>query len=337
MLLKTIKFFKKNKRLPIFGEIKRYFRIKQPKMPMPFFIQLEPTTKCNFDCVMCTRSTFSPERLNKDLSLIEFKKILQEIPSIRRIKLQGIGEPFLNKYLEEILQYGKQKNISFDTVTNGSLLHKKINLIPYFDSVTISLDSTDKKIFEKIRRHSNYDLIINNLKKITFLRKQKRWQTKIRISTVITHLNYHNIRKIIDLAIELDLDEVGFVEIENWTVERESTYVFEKQFINQERKLSSAINKDIIQLKKEYSSIIKIDLLPSDPRKNHCLWPFYHVYITVDGYITPCCIRANPQIFNFGNIFRDNFKKIWDGNKYQNFRKSLMLNTYNPICDNCPD
>jgi len=89
-------------------------------------------------------------------------------------------------------------------------------------------------------------------------------------------------------------------------------------------------------LKKGIESL-EIGFLSSEKRKLKCRWPFDSCFITVDGFVTPCCIRANPEVFNFGNIFETPFKEIWNGEKYQKFRETMIKNLPNPICDNCPD
>ena len=45
-------------------------------IPEPSTIQLEPTTKCNLKCVTCSRHTFETSRLNRDLTIDEFKYII---------------------------------------------------------------------------------------------------------------------------------------------------------------------------------------------------------------------------------------------------------------------
>lgn len=79
-------------------------------MPPPKFIQVEPSTKCNLDCETRTRSDMSSTSLNEDLTLPKFKEILREIPSIEKIKLQGIGG-LLNPDLWEILNIGAKRGI----------------------------------------------------------------------------------------------------------------------------------------------------------------------------------------------------------------------------------
>ena len=68
-----------------------------------------------------------------------------------------------------------------------------------------------------------------------------------------------------------------------------------------------------------------------------CHWPFTSAFITAEGYITPCCLRPDPNVMNFGNINEKSFKEIWNSEKYVEFRKNMAEGRANPICDNCPN
>jgi len=336
LLVKGLKFTLREKRLPSYSEILKAFNIKREKMPLPVFIQLEPTTKCNLSCIMCTRHTLNPKRLNKDLTLENFKKIVKQIPTLKKIKLQGMGEPFLNPELHNILEFGHKHGIKFTTITNGTVLDRNIELIKYFDEIAVSLDTTDKEQYKNIRKGGELEKVLSNIKKAILFKKENNLNTKIRINAVITHLNVDEIPKLIQLAIKLGLDSVGFVEVENWKTPVENDYEKELEFVLKARERSKEI-KSLIEFYRKNFTNIQIRFLPSDKRKKACFWPFYSCFITVDGFVTPCCIRMNPDVINFGNVFEKNFKEIWNSDKYKKFRKTIICNLPNPICDNCPN
>lgn len=277
----------------------------------------------------------SQSRLNRDLTVDNFQRIISQVPTIQTIKIQGMGEPFLNQNLKEILILGRKKNIKFNTICNGSLLMQNDDLLDFFSSITVSLDSPNKKKFEIIRRGGNFDAVINNIKSAIHIKKQRNLKNKIGVNMVVTHKNYREIDDMISLAKLLGVDYVGFVEVENWNTPK-GTDIANGNFIRDSRKVSSLINKKIRKLIQQNKSL-KINFLSSAPRKQKCLWPFRNLFITVDGFLTPCCIRPNPEIFNFGNIYKDNFLEIWNGSKYQDFRQSLIEDKNNFICDKCPD
>jgi len=335
IVFKTLKFLYQKKRLLTKSEVLSYLKIRRKVMPLPYYAQIEPTTYCNFDCIICVRKTFNPSILNRHLTLAEFKIILNQIPSLKYIKLQGIGEPFLNPDLGEILKFGKQRKIIFKTISNGSVLKTNKHLIQYFDYLTISFDSANKDNFEKIRRGSNFDVILENIKEIVDYKIKNKLKTKIGINTVVTHLNYQEIPQIIKLALSLRTDYIRFVEVKNCLTLIEQQFLKEQEFIKKSRRYIPKV-REIIEEERRKIRGFSIGFLSSENRKSICKWPFYMVYITVDGFVTPCCILPNPEVFNFGNIYQEDFKKIWNGEKYQKFRESLIKNQPNFVCDHCP-
>ena len=71
-------------------------KLKYFKLPyLPLTMDIEPTTGCNFRCTMCDVS--SPNWVTKNMKIETFKKIVDMNKQLLQIKLQGMGEPFVNK------------------------------------------------------------------------------------------------------------------------------------------------------------------------------------------------------------------------------------------------
>lgn len=336
-LYRGAKFLLTQKRLPSHSEIIRSLNLRLLRMPLPTFIQLEPTTRCNFNCIMCTRRSLNKKRLNADLTLREFIKIVKQIPTLKKIKLQGFGEPLLNPYIWEILHYGKGKGISFTTTTNGFLVGEYLReIVMYFDEIILSMDSMNKFIFENIRRGGNFDKIIEGLIHLIECKKKFKSQIRIGINMVVHSLNFKEIPQLVGMAKRIGVDFVSIVEVENWKTPLEDEYAQDRLFIDEARKVSDRIRKLVTYVAYKNPDF-PIYFLSSEKRKKTCYWPFYSCFITVDGYITPCCIRMNPEVINFGNIHENSFAELWNGNEYVLFRKTILKNLPNPICDQCPD
>jgi len=341
-IIKASKFIIREKRPPNYREILVGLNIKKQTMPLPIFIQLDPTTRCNLNCVMCIRSKMNSSRLNQDLSLEKFKHILKEIPTLKYIRLQGIGEPILNKDIWKITQYGIQKGIEFTTSTNGTLINKdNVDLfLKNFKAVGISLDAASPEIYFHIRQANFYNKIVENIKLMVQRKKELKAKTEIYINFVISHLNYKEIDAITKLAKNCGVDSIGFVEVVNWKTSLENDYDEEKEFILQARQFKKIIDENVLRVKQEVEQekSIKIKVCRfSDKFKLKCRWSFDYCHITVDGFVTPCSIRTDPDVFNFGNIFETSFKEIWNSKKYQQFRQTIIEDLPNSICDSCPD
>jgi len=303
--------------------------------PLPRFLQLEHTTSCNFNCITCSRKTFA-HRLNKNLTLDQFKAILQNFPDLEMINMTGMGESFLNPDLLQMLEYSKNKNIATVIGTNGSIIDKHLDTLKYIERLGFSLDSSDPKSYENIRPGGDFNKIIDNIKKVVEDRNSNKYQMEININSVICDANYMQIPTLAGLASELGVDFIGFVEAENWEIASEPGYKSEKAFITKAREKHDEI-KNLIKSTREQYPKLRIVHTSTDKLKPTCMWVFQWAYITVDGYAVPCCRRPNPQIFNFGNVFETPFKEIWNSKKYVDFRRSMNKNLLNPICDDCPD
>ncbi len=72
---------------------------------LPTSIDVEPIDTCNFACDHCQVTHWT--RKTTRLTTERFVSILRQLPMLRQIKLQGMGEPLLNSHLIEILEEGE--------------------------------------------------------------------------------------------------------------------------------------------------------------------------------------------------------------------------------------
>jgi pyrroloquinoline quinone biosynthesis protein E len=197
---------------------------------MPFIVQIEPTTKCNLNCISCTHSTYTKDMIG-DLSFENFKKIINQIPTALIVKLQGMGEPFFNHDIVNMLKYSKQKGMITEVISNGTILNEEA--LKYLDSLVFSFDGATKKTYEKIRVGSNFERVVGNIKKAVKLKKD----TTICMSIVVLKENINELKEFVDLAKGLGVDAVGFSPVEQWEVE-ESQKRNQKSVIKNESVIS---------------------------------------------------------------------------------------------------
>lgn len=160
----------------------------------PPVVQIEPTSICNFRCIMCYQAdkSFSnkSEGFMGHMSLDTFKKAIDELEgNIEAITFASRGEPTLNKDFIKMLKYSSGKFLGLKLNTNASMLNERvINEILSSDLQTIvfSIDEKDKEAYEKIRINGNFDKIIKNLELFNNIRntKYKRSDKIVRISGV---------------------------------------------------------------------------------------------------------------------------------------------------------
>jgi len=298
---------------------------------LPDYLQLEPTSRCNMNCRNCTRDTLSKFG---DLRLDSFLHITGQFPFLREVKLQGLGEPLLNNSLFDMAGFLKEKKITTYIATNGTLVTKETasDMVKYFDKIEISIDSSDRQLLKDIRGKDCMDDTLRGAR----LLKSSNGESDIAINFVMEKSNAGNLAAMIGLAKDLDINHINVVGLQNW-VNTGSAYTDKRRDIFQRSAKAAAGSgnyaKEIMQLAK--SSNIYVDFSISDNQRRGCFWRKRGVYISWNGYVTPCCIRPNYEEFNFGNIFEEDIRHIWNSPKYINFRGALDAGKIPSLCKGC--
>lgn len=143
----------------------------------PLHVDIESTSACNLNCRMCYRN-FITEKIGY-IEWALFKKIIDEGAEYRlpSIKLNYRGEPLLHPQLPEMVAYAKRKGIiEVQFNTNGLLLSKKKIgelLDAGLDRIIFSFDGATRETYERIRRGSNYERVINNIETMVKMRNER--------------------------------------------------------------------------------------------------------------------------------------------------------------------
>jgi sulfatase maturation enzyme AslB (radical SAM superfamily) len=150
---------------------KLYDRYKKRSFPQIFEFELD--NKCNLACIICNPlfsssiTDVTSQNLKKSPYDKNFlKQIEKYIPHLKEAKFYG-GEPFLISIYfdiwEEMLAHNP--NIQILIQTNGSILNDRIKKILSKGkfNINISIDSTNKERFEKIRKNAHFEQVLENL------------------------------------------------------------------------------------------------------------------------------------------------------------------------------
>lgn len=166
-------------------------------MLIPGHIQIETINgTCTARCIMCTIKSWT--RKPYVMTVEEFNSILNKLLPHKSyfdyLTLHGCGEPLLDETLHQKVKLAK--NMGFKGVgfaTNCTNLDEKVsrNLIEAgLDTLICSVDSIHKEIHEKIRIHTNFEIIVKNIKKFIELRNEIGSKTKVMIRFIRQKENY---------------------------------------------------------------------------------------------------------------------------------------------------
>ncbi|MFT5726511.1 MAG: wyosine [tRNA(Phe)-imidazoG37] synthetase (radical SAM superfamily) [Desulforhopalus sp.] len=146
------------------------------RLGMSLGVDLVPKKVCSLDCVYCevgktTKLTLErKEYIKVDRVKEDLTNYFNNNPDPDYITFSGSGEPTLNVFIDEILQFIKENkpNVPVAVLTNGTLLHDsnvRATLLKA-DLVLPSLDAATEEVFNKINRPAeglNIDTCIQTL------------------------------------------------------------------------------------------------------------------------------------------------------------------------------
>ncbi|MBN3038397.1 MAG: radical SAM protein [Candidatus Omnitrophica bacterium] len=300
----------------------------------PIFVQIEPTIDCNLRCAACINPTLKRE--TRMLSLSKFKEIIRQLPYVQKISLVGAGEPLLNPEIFNIIEYAKSRGLTIGFATNATLIDDKIAqriIHSGLDWLNISLDGATKGTYENIRKGADFDAVLKNIELLIRM-KGKRNKPEISVWFLALKNNLDELPGLVLLVERLGISELFVQTVHNWG--DPSLKNIDSQRIDDTARIKKVFSQAIALARKKQIKFEYVNV-PDKGKTRFCKWPWKSCYITVDGYVTPCCLHgADPKVINFGNIFSESFEEIWNNKAYQDFRKKLKSDDVPSICVDCP-
>jgi len=304
---------------------------------LPYIIDIEPNSRCNFRCTMCQVSDWDKGQRARDMKFEEYKSLIDSNPQLIEIKLQGMGEPLLHKDFIRMIEYASSKDIWVRTVINGSLLHIRKHIERLINSgvgeVQASFDGANKEVFESIRRKSNFEKVVDNFTNLNkYANKKDRPYTRMWV--VLQQQNRNQLIEFVELAKKMEFRRLTFsLSLGDWGQDswKDKNKGLQAMSFSdtEEKKLlemgkSSGIDISIWKISNKYSY---------DTPNNLCAWPFTRTLVSSDMKVGPCCMIGNPDIATFGD--GHDLAKTWYGESYKSFRKSHLEGTIPKYCENC--
>lgn len=295
-------------------------------------LQLEITTKCNLSCVFCDHAYLNIK--GKNLTLNDFKTILNKLPNLRQLSPQGLGEPLLNPDFFLMLETAKSRSINTYVNTNFTIFseEKAKRLAVLADDLVISLSAASSEIYESVHRGASFEKVVENIRRFMRIKESLGQKTaEVQIKFIIINKNVQEMQKLITLAADLGIrnicfeDLIPFKEINDLKVKEEE--IAREMGVVKKIAEEKGIIRLLIHLGKKPYTI------------NKCPWPFGRIFIDVNGGVYPCCSlgvfwgkEVSRERFAFGNIFTDDINAIWRGKKMEALRRKIAQSKVPEIC-----
>jgi MoaA/NifB/PqqE/SkfB family radical SAM enzyme len=307
---------------------------------IPIRLDIENVSRCNFRCSMCQVSGWGPKyQRAKDMTLQEFKDLIDEQYGLVEIKLHGMGEPLLGgEVFLDMVRYARSKGIWVRTSTNGSLLHFKDNYKKLVETgineVQISFDGATKETFESIRNGSKFELEVRNCKLINDYCNQNGLLVT-RMWVLLQRANAHEFHDFVEIAGKMGFRRLTYsLNLHGWGQEKwlaaneskaaEGSVSLEMARASVDRGRQLGLETTFWNITSKYST---------DKVEHLCPWPFQWAYISSDMRIVPCPMIANPDVMELGDARK--FTSEWNGKNFKEFRQAHLDGKIPKHCKIC--
>ena len=168
-------FKQKLRRTPIAGLVRPH--LMRQYLRRPEEIDIEVTSVCDADCIMCPRRSMSrrPEAMPMPL----FQKIVDQAIELEvpKLVLNGYGEISVLKEYAEYLSYIRRKSETVTIVvnTNGMRMDEDLRrayLDFRIDVVNVTIDGATAETYENIRRNLKLEQVESNVRELLKARNE---------------------------------------------------------------------------------------------------------------------------------------------------------------------
>ncbi|MEM1539701.1 MAG: SPASM domain-containing protein, partial [Candidatus Bathyarchaeia archaeon] len=162
-----------------------------------------------------------------DMSLDLYKKIAEESFSrLKRLVLYGVGEPFLNPNIVEMLRIAREKLPKESQIimsTNGSLISEQLTDKIFkeigVNSISFSIDTTDESTLRRIRRGFEPAAVTKSFWRIAKLKDKAAREFKLGVEAVIMEDNFKDLPNLVGNLAENNIDYIIVSHVVPYTQE----------------------------------------------------------------------------------------------------------------------
>jgi len=271
----------------------------------PPYLQIEPTSMCNYRCVFCyeTDRTFT-RKSNGHMGFMPldtFRRAIDQAEgNIEFISLASRGEPLLCPDIEPMLAYTCGKFLNLKMNTNASLLdEKKAHAILQsgIKTLVFSADAAEEPLYSQLRVNGHLDQVLANIERFRSIKETQYPDSNI--VTRVSGVKFSDAQKIDSMETLWGglVDQVVFVAYNPW----ENTY----------KRAPSEVAAPCTDL-------------------------WRRMFVWWDGKINPCDVDYKSTL-SVGNLANANLSEQWNSAAYTKLREAHLTQARGSVepCRRC--
>jgi len=329
----------------------------------PRKIVLEVTHRCNLRCFMCSlygtkdSGSVRADQYEREavMTLQERRALVNQVAGFRPLIAFSGGEPLLYRECFALAEYIKSKGLPCIIITNGTMLsrHAEAAVASGVDAIAVSLDGPEA-VHDEIRGvPGTFAKACRGIRDVQRVRRERGTRSlEMKVTYCITNKNYDRLREFLDIAEDLQVDQVTFSHL--WFTTPQAAGEHNRDFPDCGKAFpenliaTPGIDVDVLADQIEsvrakqtpFPVVFMPDLASSevqtyygDPaqlvKTDRCRYPWLVVRVLPNGDTIPCLGVI------IGNAKRDSFASCWNGKTMRQFRRRLQGAGTFPVCARC--
>lgn len=305
-------------------------QLRKRKIPWvlcePRYVIIEPTARCNLNCVMCMRRYMQAEIAKKSgyMTWATFERILPFLSKGMLVCLSGFGEALLHPLFTEMLRRVKIRGCTTTLFSNGLLISPNIAraMTEFLDILHISIDAATRETYAKIRG-GDFDLLMKNLLTLKKVKEERgASRPHLTLEMVGQRSNIAELPDLVSLAPRVGAEAVRVVHLAVGAESMEEESLFRHREMAARLFAAASIRGEELGVE-----VILPDLCEND---STCDAFFESLFVTWDGLVMPCDLER----FVIGDLSERPLWAIWNGKELRRLRTEAYRNR-EEVCSGC--
>jgi len=338
-------------------------------------LYIEPTSRCNLNCVMCSRNEWTDKKLD-DMTDEVFTATLADLPaSVERIVFGGIGEPLYHPDIATMVTRAKATGRVVEIITNGSLLDSEMSaqlVRAGLDQIWISLDAMDADSYGLIRCGADFSTVMRNIDAFNSARgfgfrhinTFPAITPKLGIAFVLMRQNLDQLTVLLKNAYAMGVNDIKVTHLIPYEKSQVDQTLYDRILgvrlydalpgmgVDVDLPLmdSRDIDEDLLQTFSD--PVLAFSVMGASLQLNagHCRFIEDDVtFVRWDGQVAPCMgllhestvyqrnRKRHIKPHSFGSVADRSLVSIWDSDEYRAFRERVRDFPFSPCvrCGSC--
>lgn len=319
---------------------------------LPRALQVEVTGACNLRCAMCLVRYREPlDRHEASLGFERFKALVDSLPELETVTLQGLGEPLMAPDLFRMLEYGATRDLRMGFNTNATLLTRATAerlVAAGLDWLHISVDGATAATYESIRDGSRFAKVERNVRGLVeVMRARGAVRPRLSLVFVAMRRNLAELPALVRLAADWGIPVLRVQNLSHSFSDTDPAGAYReiREFAEAEALWQSpspadtAVFDEARTVAAGVGVTLRLPDLDGEPVRPAngpgCDWPWRSAYVRQDGKVQPCCMLMGGDRAILGDLATASFPVIWRGADYEAFRATLGTESPPDVCRGC--